>query len=116
MSSALSAWVDKYFHVARVAQVDVSFLILSKDSIVLLFYYFIWYWFKVGRQFVVTTLVEQNVISFSNISVLCRLLALCILCRSFPLSSLLRRSCQWASVILLLGMVTLGSFSEASTR
>ena len=84
-SASVSAWLDKYFHVARVTQLGVSFLILSKDSIVLLFNYFIWYWFKVGRQFVVTTLVEQNVISFSNISVLCRLLALCILFLSkFP--------------------------------
>ena len=84
-SVSVSAWLDKYFLVASVAQLDVSFLIFSKDSIVLLSHHSIWYWFKVGGQFVVTTLVEQNVISFSNISVLCRLFALCILFLSkFP--------------------------------
>ena len=43
------------------------------------FYHFVWYWFKVGKQFVVTALVEEDVISLANITVLCRPLSVCIL-------------------------------------
>ena len=48
---------EETFHVACVAQLRVSFLILYKDSFALPFHHFVWYWFKVGRQFVATTLV-----------------------------------------------------------
>ena len=56
---------------ARIAQFGVSLLIFFEDYIALLFYHFVCYWFKVGRQFVVKGLVEQDVISLANITVLC---------------------------------------------
>ena len=47
-------------------QLGVSFLIFYKESIALLFHHFLWYWFKVGRQFVVMALDKQAAISFNK--------------------------------------------------
>ena len=56
---------------ARIAQFGVSLLIPHEDNIALPFYHLVWYYFKVGRQFVVMGLVEQDVISLANFTVLC---------------------------------------------
>ena len=60
--------MEYHFHVVHVAQFGVSFLILSKDSITLLFHEFVWYWYKYGIQFVIMALVEQDMVSFSNVT------------------------------------------------
>lgn len=102
-------YLDKHFRVARVAQSGVSFLILYKNGITLLFHEFVWCWLKVGMQFVIPAFVEQDMISFSNVTVFCWPLALCILFLSrFPprVSFPKKLCCQWALVILSLGKVT----------
>lgn len=55
---------------APFANFGVSFPNFYKDSIALLFHQNAWYWLKVGEQIVVTTFVEQDAISFDNITVL----------------------------------------------
>ena len=70
VASVQGSGCRNFFQVARVAQLRASILIFYKDSIALLFHHFVWYWLKVGGQFAVTALVEQDAISFNNITVL----------------------------------------------
>ena len=66
---SVRVWLHKLFHMACIAHLSVSLLILYNDCITFLLDHFVWYWLEIGREFVFAALVKQDLVTLHNVTV-----------------------------------------------